>query len=155
LADGKKHGVDIGKLNEAAMFYLPSKRPECFVIHMYVGRRPLDPFKWVNLIPDALLVSPPPPVPPEVGCYESSPVHKDKRVQWAIDYWRSVGCVTGKGRTQLWLLAKRLAEAGCDDAEARNILDEQAGYSTNPMERRAEIDALLRDHKVIAAKCAA
>ena len=35
LADGKKHGVDIGKLHEAAMFYLPSKRPDCFLTHVH------------------------------------------------------------------------------------------------------------------------
>ena len=72
--------------------------------------------------------------------------------EWAIDYWRKRGCVKGKGRTQLWLLAKRLAEAGCDDADMRAILDEQAGYATNPEERRDEIEALLTDPQVVAAK---
>ena len=155
LADGKKHGVDIGKLHEAAMFYLPSKRPDCFLLYLQDGRRPLDPRDWINLIADDLLVSPPPPVPPEVYNDENAPKHRDKRVQWAIDYWRKLGCVKGKGRTQLWLLAKRLAEAGCDDAEMWDILYEQAGYATNPMERRGEIAGLLRDHNVIAARCAA
>ena len=40
LSDGKKHGVDIGKLHEAAMFYLPSKRPDCFLIHIHGGAQP-------------------------------------------------------------------------------------------------------------------
>ena len=119
LSDGKKHGVDIGKLHEAAMFYLPSKRPDCFLTHVHEGRKPLDPREWVKLIPDDLLVSPPPPVPPEIHHHEHAPAHKDKQVHWAIDYWRKRGCVKGKGRTQLWLLAKRLAEAGCDEAEMR------------------------------------
>ena len=51
LSDGKKHGVDIGKLHEAAMFYLPSKRPDCFLMHINEGRNPLDPCEWVNHIP--------------------------------------------------------------------------------------------------------
>ena len=37
LTDGKKHGVDIGKLHEAAMFYLPSERPDCFLTHIQGG----------------------------------------------------------------------------------------------------------------------
>jgi hypothetical protein len=71
---------------------------------------------------------------------------KDGLVQWAIDYWRRRGCIRPKGRTQLWLLAKRLAEAGCYDLEMRHILYEQAGYATNPKERRGEIDRLVREH---------
>ena len=62
------------------------------------------------------------------------------------------GCVKGNGRTQLWLLAKRLAEAGFGDVAMRDILDEQAGYATNPEERRSEIDGLLIDPQVVAAK---
>jgi hypothetical protein len=46
LADGKKHGVDIGKLHEAAMFYLPSKRPDCFLTHLHEARQPLNPREW-------------------------------------------------------------------------------------------------------------
>jgi hypothetical protein len=152
LADGKKHGVDIGKLHEAAMFYLPSKRPDCFLAHFHEGRKPLDPREWVDLIPEDLLASPPPPVPQEVYHYEFTPAHKDKRVQWAIDYWRCRGCAKGKGRTQFWLLAKRLAEAGCDDAEIDSILSEQAAFATNPDERRGEIAELLSDHQVMAAR---
>jgi hypothetical protein len=155
LSDGKKHGVDIGKLHEAAMFYLPSKRPECFLVRMNESRRPFDPRERVNLVPDDLLISPPPPAPPEIHNYGATPRHKNERIRWAIDYWRQRGCIKGKGRTQLWLLAKRLAEAGYDDEGMRKILDAQAGYATNPEERRGEIEALLTDPHVIAARCAA
>ena len=155
LSDGRRHGVDIGKLHEAAMSYLPSKRPDCFLTHIHQGREPLNPREWVSRFPDDLLISPPPPVPPEIYHHGDTPAHKDRRIEWAIDYWRRRGCVKGKGRTQLWLLAKRLAEAGCVDADVRVILQEQAGFATNPRERREEIEALLRDHNVIAARCAA
>jgi hypothetical protein len=37
----------------------------------------------------------------------------------------------------------------------RNILWEQAGYATNPAERRGEIDGLLKDANVMAARVAA
>ena len=66
LADGRKHGVDIGKLHEAAMFYLPSKRPDCFLVNFREGRKPLDPREWIKRVPDDLLASPPPPFPPEI-----------------------------------------------------------------------------------------
>jgi hypothetical protein len=155
LTDGRKHGVDVSKLHEAAMFYLPSKRPDCFLTHFRDGRQPLDPRQWINLIQDDLLISQPPPVPPEIYHRADEPANKDKQVQWAIDYWRMVGCVKSKGRTQLWLLAKRLAEAGCDDREMRDILWEQAGFATNPVERRGEIERLLIDPQMLATRCAA
>ena len=55
------------------MFYLPSKRPDCFLIHIQGGRNPLDPCEWVNHMPDDLLISPPPPVPPEIYRTEMRP----------------------------------------------------------------------------------
>jgi hypothetical protein len=152
LADGRKHGVDIGKLHEAAMFYLPSKRPDCFLTHIHEARKPLDPCEWVRHITDDLLISPPPPVSSAIYQHDSTPAHRDKRIEWAIEYWRARGCVKGNGRTQLWLLAKRLAEAGCVDAEMRVLLHEQAEFATNPRERHVEIEALLRDHNVIATR---
>ena len=155
LVEGRKHGVDIGKLHEAAMFYLPSERPDCFLVHRHEGRKPLDPREWVSVIRDDLLASPPPPPPPEAYHDEVAPVHKDARVQWAIQYWRRRGCFKGKGRTQFWLLAKRLAEAGCDEQEMQGILWDEAVSATNRDERRGEIDRLLRDHNVIAARRAA
>jgi hypothetical protein len=77
LADGKKHGVDIGKLHEAAMFYLPSKRPDCFTAHFHEGRRPLNPSEWISLVETDLLVSPPPPVPTEVYDLGIAPTRSD------------------------------------------------------------------------------
>jgi hypothetical protein len=154
LGDGKKHGVDVGKLHEAAMFYLPSQRPDCFLAHFGADRKPLDPLQWVHLISDDLLASPPPPASPEVFAHACVPQDqgavssgcKDQLVQWATEYWRRRGCVKSKGRTQFWLLTKRLDGAGCDEEEMRSILHEQAGHATNPEERRGEIDRLLRDH---------
>lgn len=151
LYDGRKHGVDIGKLHEAALFYLPSQRLDSFVTRYSEGRKPIDPRQWLNLICDDLLVSPPPPPPPEASRYEATPAHRHRRVEWAIDYWHRRGCFRGRGRTQFWLLALRLAQAGCDAEEMRLVLDEQAGYATNPSERRTEIEGLLRDRKVIDA----
>ena len=160
FAHGKKHGVDIGKLHEAAMFYLPSKKPGGFIVHIHHGRHPLNPQEWVNLIADDLLLSPPPPAPPQMHSHGDAawrmgtpaPVHQNEFMKWATDYWRARGCVKGKGRTQLWLLAKHLAAAGCSDKDMRTILHEQAGFASNPVERRGEIEALLADPQVVAAK---
>ena len=66
-------------------------------------------------------------------------------------YWREHGCVKGAGRTQLWFLAKRLRQAGCNDTQMRTIMWEQAGYATNPEERRSEIEALITDTGLLAA----
>ena len=50
---------------------------------------------------------------------------------------------------------ERLAEAGCVDAEMRVILHEQAGFATNLREQHEEIEGLLRDRNVTAARHAA
>jgi hypothetical protein len=81
-----------------------------------------------------------------------APMHQNGFMKWATDYWRARGCVKGKGRTQLWLLAQHLAAAGCSDKDTRTILHEQAGFASNPVERRGEIEALLADPQVVAAK---
>ena len=142
------------------MFYLPSKRPAGLIVHIHQGRHPLNPQEWVNLIADDLLLSPPPPAPPQMHDYGDAPwradaptaMHQSGFVQWAIDYWRARGCGKGKGRTQLWLLAKHLAAAGCSAEDMRAILHEQAGFASNPVERRGDIEALLADPQVVAAK---
>jgi hypothetical protein len=103
------------------MFYLPSKRPYCFLTHFRDGCKPLDPREWISMIPNELLTSPPPLVLHDIHNHGDTPGQTDRQVQWAIGYWRTVGCVKGKGRTQLWLLAKRLAEAACDDAEMQDV----------------------------------
>jgi hypothetical protein len=81
-----------------------------------------------------------------------APMHQNEFAQWAIDHWRARGCIKGKGRTQLWLLAKHLAAAGCSDQDMRAILHEQAGFASNPAERRGEIEGLLTDPQVITAR---
>ena len=81
--------------------------------------------------------------------------HRNRRVQLSIEYWQQHGCAKGSGRTQFWFLSKRLAEAGCDDGEMRGILYEQAAYATNPVERRSEIEGLLKDARVKTARIAA
>ena len=60
-AGGPKHGIDTGKLQEAAMFYWPCHRPHAFLIHQHDGREPLNPYEWVSLMPDDLLVTATPP----------------------------------------------------------------------------------------------
>ena len=61
----------------------------------------------------------------------------------------------GQGQDAAMAPGETPALAGCVDAEMRVILHEQAGFATNPRERREEIEGLLRDHNVIAARCAA
>ena len=156
LADGKKHGVDIGKLHEAAMFYLPSKRPDCFLHALSRGPQAARSTRMGQPDPGR------PAGLPTATCSARNPSSRGTRQRTRISgssgrstIGESVGCVKGKGRTQLWLLAKRLAEAGCDERTMRDILDEQAGYATNPDERRGEIEGLLTDPQVVAARCAA
>jgi hypothetical protein len=99
------HGVDLGKVHEAALFYLPSHRPDGFLAHFAQNRKPLDPREWVKLIADDLLTSPPPPAPAAVvgetiGTVwraEGGVSEKDKPIERAIAYWRQRGSVKGRG----------------------------------------------------------
>ena len=152
-AGGPKHGIDTGKLQEAAMFYWPCHRPHTFLIHQHDGREPLNPYEWFDLIPDHLLVATSPPGPTASASPHARFLSDDSKrsVSQATKYWREHGCVKGAGRTQQWLLSKRLRQAGCDDAEMRAIMWEQAGYATNPKERRSEIEALIADTALLAA----
>ena len=152
-AGGPKHGIDTGKLQEAAMFYWPCHRLHAFLTHQHDGREPLNPYGWVDLIPDHLLVARSSPEPTDTGSPHARFLSDDSK--WSVaqvtQYWRDHGCVKGAGRTQLWLLSKRLRQAGCDDVEMRAIMWEQAGYATNPKERRSEIEALIADTALLAA----
>ena len=152
-AGGPKHGIDAGKLQEAAMFYWPCHRPHAFLVHQHEGREPLNPYEWVSLMPDDLLFT---ASPPEARTSATSHAYvpsgdSECSVAQATEYWREHGCVKGAGRTQLWFLAKRLRQTGCDDREIRAILWEQAGYATNPKQRRSEIEALIADTALLAA----
>ena len=66
-AGGPKHGIDTGKLQEAAMFYWPCHRLHAFLTHQHDGREPLNPYGWVDLIPDHLLVAGSSPEPTTPG----------------------------------------------------------------------------------------
>ena len=151
-AGGPKHGIDTGKLQEAAMFYWPCHRPHAFLVHQHEGREPLNPYEWVSLMPDELLVTASPQARASATSLAYVPSGDSKcSVAQATDYWREHGCVKGAGRTQLWFLAKRLRQSGCGDSQMRGILWEQARYATNPKERRSEIDGLIADTGMLAA----
>ena len=158
LVEGPEHGVDTGKLHSAALFFWPCSRPDGFFYHYREGGPAIDPREWIEQCPAVIIdtiTGADPEEMPTPQCATYCIAHRDRGVQLAIEYWRQQGCIKGSGRTQLWFLAKRLTEAGCDDGEMRGILYEQAGYATNPKERRCEIEGLLKDAKGWVAKIAA
>jgi hypothetical protein len=158
LTGGPKHGVDTGKLHSAALFFWPCSRPDGFFQHNRAGGPAIDPQQWLGECPAHIIdkiIGPDREGMPKRPTNVVTAEHTDRSVQAGIEYWRQHGCVRGAGRTQLWFLAKRLAEDGCSDGEMRDILWEQAGYATNPAERRGEIEGLLKDPNVMAARVAA
>jgi hypothetical protein len=160
IGEGPKHGVDPSTMHSAKLFFRPCSRPDGFFGHYREGGPAIDPRQWIEECSVAIIDKIIGPdhddtAPPRLHNCSVQHQHQHRNVQLAIDYWRHHGCVQGAGRTQLWLLAKRLAEAGCDDREMRDILYEQAGHATNPAERRGEIEGLLMDRNVAAARIAA
>jgi hypothetical protein len=156
--EGPKHGVDPSTMHSAKLFFWPCVRPDGYFCHYREGGPAIDPRQWIETCPAAIIdriIRPDRNDAPRSPSGAHSIEHRDQNVPSAIDYWRQHGCVQGAGRTQFWFLAKRLAEAGCDDREMRDILDEQAGHATNPVQRRGEIAGLLVDRNVLAARIAA
>lgn len=144
-----RHKVDTTKLHGASMFYYPCVRDGGFCTEFNEQGAAIDPIEWINRCPNDIIDRFLEPEP-------DKPLHEPETnftgtIEAAITYWHMRGCIRGRGRSQLWFLAIRLAQAGLSESEMRNALYEQAGYSTNPTERRSEIDGLLTDPKVKAA----
>jgi hypothetical protein len=143
------------------MFFLPAQAkagPKATFFLEFAGE-PIDPLDWLKTCPNEVIdymlakAREPndEPMPPRVGIgHNGGPalaVGGDQllnRVERAIGHWQATGCVKGKGRSQFYGLAMTLKEAGLSEHERRTILYEQAGFATNPTERRGEIDAHLK-----------
>lgn len=148
-----RHGVDTTKLNSAAIFYLPCNG--AVLSHHKANRAPIDPATWLETATEAVIDKViPDDETPEIAAVSpvpSPPIGMPRSVEAVapaisriIDYFHRKGLTEkGAGRSMLWSMSKLLLEVGCDRGEIRQILYEQAGYTTSPSERRGEIDQLM------------
>ena len=147
----KRHGIDMGKLHGASLFYLPSQRPDGFFIE--TQGEAIDPIAWVMRAPVEIIdhFIAPDPISSSATDPTPNPLKHGGSIEHVINDWHVRGCTKGQGHSQFWRLTIRLAEIGVDENHIRQILYEQAAYGTNPTERRGEIDKNLKHLKVQAA----
>lgn len=169
----KRINVDESKLNPVSLMYLPCDRPDNFITE-YQGNA-LDHEAIAKTCPkdivDKVLSLSPHTIPEErpyspvrdspvdqtpfasgqlaTGFSEAPytpPASQAAVIARAIEVWRTRGCLRGKGLRYLWSLATTLMErTNLERHEIYDLLWEEAGYATNPSERRDEINGLLKD----------
>lgn len=173
------HGIDMGKLTPAALFYLPTMPaagPAAAVFEDIQGevagitRGPLDVLGWLaSAFRHRKVRSPDLDVghetPIEEG--ETYPDHQDprtsstgtgrvgyaERVEQAVAKYRAAA--PGTGNVEFYLLTFRLMAMGIPVFEVRQILDREAGMSAHPAERRAEIPNVIKNATKYLARRAA
>ena len=142
---GKRHGLDASKFVYSSIFTRPSKTDHCFFTHYTDGRRPIDPYQWIEacsfdiwrkvevieevIDTDALAYRPPP--------------LSGGLVEYALNRWRDLGPIRGRGRKEFWFLAKGLSKAGWEKDDIRKTLAKEYMVAHNPAERFGEIDGIL------------
>lgn len=136
----KAHGIDLGKLHAASMFYLPCKAsdPEAIFFKAYEGegRKSLVPDEWLE---KARLREAQKPKPASSAPRPSKRVNPTK-VKAAIARWRGASQRAGVGHNEFFMLAFNLAKSGMNEAQIREVLSEEWRYARNPEERRGEIE---------------
>ena len=144
-ASNKGHGLDTGKFVYSSIFYRPSKTEHAFFTHHKEGRHAVDPYQWIascsfeiwQKIEVIREVSEPSisayhPVCPSGGLAE-----------YAVNRWRNVGWIEGRGRKEFWFFAKGLHKAGWGKDDIRTKLIEEHDVAHNPTERLGEIESII------------
>jgi hypothetical protein len=148
-------GIDKGKFYPAALFFLPSqgKHPEDSFFQEFDGTA-IDPTEWIDECTNDLLdeiiakskdMDINPDITPATAPGEGySPTYMQRRIDGAIRQWQATGCVKGAGRRKFYGLAMTFHVIGLELSEMETILYQQAGYASNPNERRSEIPELMK-----------
>jgi hypothetical protein len=152
----KRHGIDIGKMTPAALFYLPAQAADpiasFFQDFAGPGRDALDVYHWVDraiTAEEAGMLSEPSSKPVartggqsnrmaalrEALCAERS----KRRSGPGIEKWRAEAMIKGRGHDAFFALATSLARAGYDATDMHTILAEEAMHARSPNERMREI----------------
>ncbi|MDF9863727.1 hypothetical protein M2437_002709 [Methylorubrum pseudosasae] len=143
----------MSKLNPSNILYLPSRgaHPEdAFFIDMTGGSRaPIPVFEWMReiAVPPEPPALPPPPPPRMANPKASAKLQalqtallgrdeirlregRDRRVDAALERWRTGGDLPGRRDEGWWRLACDLSLAGVDEAEYRATMRAAADAST-------------------------
>ncbi|MGI4795678.1 MAG: DEAD/DEAH box helicase family protein [Janthinobacterium lividum] len=168
------HGFDTSKVNAENLFYLPCQAAggpaaSFFEEHAGKGRAVLPVLDWINhpitvMRPEPEITPYEPPAPPPMPEMPKGASRKTRKlraalhekhlrkyqftkkakVEEAIGRWHMEGCRAGEGDAGFFVLTRQLLNAGCDEAEARGILDGQASFANTPADRRKQIIPAIR-----------
>jgi hypothetical protein len=173
------HGIDMGKLTPAALFYLPTMPaagPTAAFFEDVQGeqagitRGPLDVLGWLasafrHRRVKSLDLDDGYETPIEEG--ETYPDHQDprtsssgagrgdwpERIDQVVAHYRAA--VPGTGNAEFYRLGVRLMAMGLPEFEVQQVLVREAGMSAHPSERRAEIQTIIKNAKQFLARRAA
>lgn len=142
--DQKTHGLDVGKLHAAALFYLPcrSKDPSgrYFKIFKSKSRDVLNVDEWIERAKPQDEFDSEPFLPASELNHASY-----ERVQAAIQRWHAESQIPGNGNAAFYRLACSLAGAGCDAFEIGEILKQEVVHARYAEERRKDISRIVND----------
>ncbi len=160
----KLHGLDMGKLHAASLFYFPCQPKDpsgaYFKVFKGKGREPLNVQEWIEkyiaaeeanmfVEQEANTFIETPLGDTQFGSQETyalvplagSGVDQDA-VERACSDWQQ--CPPGEGNHEFFRLGLKLAGAGCDHSEIMSILKEQARYARSPDERLNQVPSILK-----------
>lgn len=148
-SEQKAHGIDMGKLGPASLFYLPCQPKDSngqfFKIYKDDGRVPLNVEEWVYQSVATVDADSSVDLPSFVPDYESmSESRREVRVRSAIEKWHIQCCKEGNGNEAFFDLVCGLEYAGCELCEIEQILYEQAKYAIHPNQRLLDIPRIMK-----------
>ncbi|AWM88641.1 hypothetical protein C4E04_19175 [Microvirga sp. 17 mud 1-3] len=140
----KAHGIDGSKLNAASLFFRPcqAKDPKASFFEIFEdgGRKPLDPEEWLDKARERETRHPK-PVQPLINLRSSV---DQAMVTAARRHWRSVCHIEKQGNTEFFKLGLKLASAGMNEEQIREVLNEEWPYARHPHERRSGVEWVIR-----------
>jgi hypothetical protein len=136
----KAHGIDLGKLHAASLFYLPClpANPSGRLFKDFKkDRELLNPLEWLLYAQ---------PVEEKKTEFEN---HDDEisleLIQPYLNEWASEGTKPGNGDTGIWKLARGLKEKKVGRQQATQILIEAARLAHTPKDRLRQVDNILKN----------
>jgi hypothetical protein len=139
--NSRPSGLDWSKSLCTSLFYFPCQAQcadDSFFIEKIEGRYPLNPSRWIENTTV--------PLQPTLEPVEPDTQENDvdwKRVQLAVDTWRTSKWQPGKGNAMFFDLALSLKRAGMAFPEIESTLHAEAHHGRSPQKRLAQIPSIM------------
>ena len=148
-SNSRPSGLDWGRSDPTSIFYFPCQArcaDDSFFIEKIEGRYPLNPSTWIKHVNVPLQ----PALEPVESDTEENGVDW-KRVQLAIDTWRTSKWQKGTGNAMFFDLAFSLKRAGMAFPEIESTLHAEAHHARSPQKRLAQIPSIMNSLRTYSA----